>query len=156
MERLPSRPYPGSPRLEGARWSQAGGSPVSSRAWGRGIIHDSSAPSARTRSSLARRLDGLEEAVHVLLADLLLRPGLDRRLGQLAELGHLGRRELGDLHAKLREDLLGVLVLIARHLAVDGRGLLRAFLHRLPLDGREALVELLVDRVAVDAPDMAV
>src|SRR5512146_823336 len=46
----------------------------------------------RNTRSLPRRLDGFEEVVHVVLAELLRRRGLDRRLRELAEFRQIGGR----------------------------------------------------------------
>ena len=106
-------------------------------------------------TGLPVRRNGLEEIRHQIFADFLFYLGLDRGLRQVAERLDLRGREFGDLHAQLGQDLFRVLVLIAGHLAVDVAGDLRRF--RPPSARRgEALEELVVDHVAVDAPDVAV
>ncbi|MEZ5604226.1 MAG: hypothetical protein R3E41_08340 [Burkholderiaceae bacterium] len=85
--------------VDGARaWSRhrAGAIPAARAArWPEAAPRGRWTPS--THPSLLRRLDRLEQAVDIVLADLLLGPRSHRRLRQLAELADLRGRELGDL-----------------------------------------------------------
>src|SRR6185295_14874121 len=107
-------------------------------------------------ASLLRRRHRLEEAFHVRLADFFFRPILHRWLREFAERLDLSGREHRDLHADLLEDLFGVLVLLARHFAMNFDRLARAIFDRFFLRCRKTLEKALVDQVGVDAPHMAV